>query len=75
VTLGVIPHRLLAIHHPVAVALDLPRVAESAATVEWELGAQSALDRDKCCGYIPSLQGAPGINGDLRVRLSPAVYR
>jgi hypothetical protein len=65
VTIGPFPCRLSAIHHPVPVALDLPRVDENAATVELELGAHAALDRDKCWGYFPALKGWSGIDSEL----------
>lgn len=51
--------------HPVAVALDLPRLAENAASVAVELGARAAGDRDRCCGYFPALEGVAGIDHDL----------
>jgi hypothetical protein len=65
VTIGTFPCRLSDIRHPIAVALDLPQVAENAPTVEFELGAQAASDRDQCCGYFPALDGVPGISSDL----------
>jgi hypothetical protein len=62
---GSFPRRLSAIHHPVAVAFDIPRVAERAVTVRSELAAHAAVDRDRCCGYFPALEGVPGIEADL----------
>jgi hypothetical protein len=62
---GVAPSRLSAMHHPVAVALDLPGLAGSIAEVETELGACAALDENGCCGYFPALEGVARINSDL----------
>jgi hypothetical protein len=59
------PRRLAAGHHPVLIALNLPRVSEKAATVERELGSHAAADEDRCCGYFPALTGVPGIHSDL----------
>ena len=59
------PSRLSALHHPVAVALDLPGLTGTMAEVETELGARAALDENRCCGYFPGLKGVPGINSDL----------
>jgi hypothetical protein len=56
---------LAAIHHPVAVEIHLPGLAESAAGAELELSARAALDRDRCCGYFPALEGVHGIDCDL----------
>lgn len=56
---------LAAIHHPVAVEIYLPGLAESSADAELELGARAALDRDGCCGYFPALEGVHGIDCDL----------
>ncbi len=60
-----ITRRLAAIHHPVAVEIHLPGLAESAADAELELGARAALDGDCCCGYFPALEGVHGIDCDL----------
>lgn len=60
-----IPPRLSAMHHPVAVALDLPGLTQSIAEVEMELRARAALDQNRCCGYFPALNGIPGIDADL----------
>jgi hypothetical protein len=65
VTIGSFPCRLPTVHHPVAVALDLPGMDASAARVEAELGAHAGADRDKCRGYFPTLEGVPGIDSDL----------
>lgn len=59
------PCRLSANHHPVAVALQLPRLGESAPGVELELAARAALDQDRCCGYFPALKDVRGIDSDL----------
>ena len=64
-SIGTPPRRLSSIHHPVPVALDVPRVAVRAARVELELGAYAAVDEDRCCGYFPALKGVPGIESDL----------
>ena len=56
---------LTAIHHPVAVEIHVPGLAESTAGAELELAARAALDRDKCCGYFPVLEGVDGIDCDL----------
>ncbi len=60
-----LPCRLDADHHPVAVALRLPRLCEGARRVEVELGARAALDRDRCRGYFPALEDVQGIDSDL----------
>jgi hypothetical protein len=60
-----ITRRLAAIHHPVAVEIRLPGLAESTADAELELGARAAVDRDRCCGYFPALRGVHGIDCDL----------
>jgi hypothetical protein len=60
-----ITRRLAAIHHPVAVEIHVPGLAESTAGAELELVARAALDRDRCCGYFPVLEGVHGIDCDL----------
>jgi hypothetical protein len=60
-----ITSQLAAIHHPVTVELHLPGLAESAAGAELELACRAALDRDRCCGYFPALEGVHGIDCDL----------
>jgi hypothetical protein len=60
-----ITRQLAAIHHPVAVEIHLPGLAESAVGAEFELVARAALDRDSCCGYFPALEGVLGIDCDL----------
>jgi hypothetical protein len=56
---------LAAIHHPVAVEIHLPGLVESAADAGIELAARAALDRDRCCGYFPALEGVHGVDCDL----------
>src|ERR1700722_19296449 len=68
------------------VALVIPGIAEVATAAGSELRERALLDRDRCCGYFPSLAGAPGIHSDLpacrtfaatlpRVTCGAAVYR
>jgi hypothetical protein len=60
--------RRSAVHHPVAVAFDLPELTESIAEVETELRAHAARDQNGCCGYFPALEGVPGIECNLPAR-------
>ncbi len=60
-----ITRQLPPIHHPVAVEIYLPGLADSAADAGLELGARAALDRDRCRGYFPALEGVHGIDCDL----------
>ena len=60
-----ITRRLPATHRPLAVEIYLPGLAERAANAGLELGARAALDRDKCCGYFPALEGVHGVDCDL----------
>lgn len=50
---------------PAAVVLEIPVVVEAATTAESELRARALGDADHCCGYFPTLEGAPGILSDL----------
>lgn len=45
--------------------LELPAVAEAAPAAESELRRRARVDRDRCCGYFPSLAGVSGILSDL----------
>lgn len=56
---------LAAIHHPVAVEIDIPGLSELAELAERELRSRAATDRDRCCGYFPALEGIEGIDCDL----------
>lgn len=75
------PHR-----HPRIVALEIPAIVQAASKAESELRERALVDRDRCCGYFPSLAGAPGIQSELpacsafaaslpRVTCDGAVYR
>jgi hypothetical protein len=60
-----ITRRLAAIHHPVAVEIYIPGLAENVTEAWLELGARAALDNDSCCGYFPALEGVRGVDCDL----------
>ncbi len=79
--------RPLAAHrHPAIVAFVIPGIAEASTAAASELRERALIDRDRCCGYFPSLAGAPGIHVDLpacaefairlpEIRSAGAVYR
>jgi hypothetical protein len=50
---------------PHAVELDLAVVGESIAAAEDELRLGAIEDRDRCCGYFPSLNAMNGVRSDL----------
>jgi hypothetical protein len=73
-------------HRPTAVALEIPAVAEIATAAQCELRKRALVDRDRCRGYFPALDGAPGILADLpacrefaarlpQIRCSEVIYR
>jgi hypothetical protein len=68
------------------VSLEIPAISEPAAAAEIELRDRALVDRDRCCGYFPTLDGVPGIVTDLpacaefairlpEINCSAALYR
>lgn len=51
---------------PTGVVLEIPAMVEAAVEAENELRTRALVDRDRCCGYFPTLEGAPGILSDLQ---------
>jgi hypothetical protein len=51
--------------HPLGFAMSIPGLAEMADAAERELRTYARMDRDRCCGYFPSLGGVAGMVTDL----------
>ncbi|MBV9465482.1 MAG: hypothetical protein JO169_05150, partial [Solirubrobacterales bacterium] len=48
-----------------AVELEIADATGELAAVERELRTRAGEDRDRCCGYFPTLSGTRGIVSDL----------